>query len=247
MTKPIEQIENQTFLQKNWQKLIALALWAILIWGYAWYYNSQNLTPLKAVQEIVDLLKTPYGPLIYILAYALRPLIFFSAVVLTVTGGAVFGAESPVNFVLAVIYTIIASNTSAMIAYFIGRYFGEGILSESANDKSNTIQKYTNRLRNNSFETVMVMRFIFLPYDLVNYVCGFLRIDWKAFLLASALGSIPGTIAFVAFGASFDISQIETQGLPSPNPWVIGFGILIFIVSIAISRYFKKQEQEINW
>lgn len=246
MTKQIEQVETKTFLQKNWQKLIALFFWVILIGGYAWYYNSQNLTPLKAVQEIVDLLKTPYGPLIYILAYALRPLIFFSATVLTITGGAIFGADSPFDFVLAVIYTIIGSNTSALIAFFIGRYFGEGILSENINDEGNIIQKYTNRLRNNSFETVMIMRFLFLPYDLVNYVCGFLRIDWKAFLLASALGSIPGTIAFVAFGASLDISQIETQSFPPPNPWVIGFGIIILIVSIAISQYFKKREQENN-
>lgn len=49
----------------------------------------------------------------------------------------------------------------------------------------------------NSFETVLIMRFIFLPYDLVNYLAGILRIDLKAFILATLLGSIPGTIAFV--------------------------------------------------
>jgi uncharacterized membrane protein YdjX (TVP38/TMEM64 family) len=76
----------------------------------------------------------------------------------------------------------------------------------------------------------------------VSYVCGFLRINPKAFLLATALGSLPGTIAFLAFGASLDLSQLETQGLPPPNPWVFGFGLIILLVSIGISRYVKRRE-----
>lgn len=240
--KPYESSVTPSFLQRNWQKLIALLFWGILLGGYAWYYTSHNLTPLKAVQQIVDLLQTPSGPLLYILIYALRPLIFFSTIVLTVTAGAVFGAGSALNFALAVIYTVIGSNISAMLAYFIGRYFGQGLLQESEGSPANGIQKYASRLRRNSFETVMIMRFIFLPYDLVNYLCGFLRINWQPFLLATALGSIPGTIAFIAFGASVDLSRLETQGLPPPNPWVLGFGVVIMGVSIAISRYLKKRE-----
>jgi uncharacterized membrane protein YdjX (TVP38/TMEM64 family) len=234
--------ESLSFRQKNWQKLIALLFWGTLVGSYAWYYTSHNLTPLRAVQQIVDLLQTPYGPYLYILIYALRPLIFFSAIVLTVTAGAVFGAGSALNFVLAVGYTVVGSNISAMIAYVIGRYFGQGLLKEDQGNPSNLVQKYTSRLRRNSFETVMIMRFIFLPYDLVNYLCGFLRINWQSFLLATALGSIPGTIAFVAFGASVNLSQLETQGLPPPNLWVLGFGAVIMGVSIAISRYLKKRE-----
>jgi uncharacterized membrane protein YdjX (TVP38/TMEM64 family) len=143
---------------------------------------------------------------------------------------------------------VIGSNISAMFAYFIGRYFGQGLIKNDRDKQTNVVQRYADRLRRNSFETVMIMRFIFLPYDLVNYLCGFLRINWRPFLLATALGSIPGTIAFVAFGASVDLSRLDTQGIPPPNPWVLGFGVLILVVSIAISRYFKSREtgQEIK-
>lgn len=244
--KSIENSSSPSFLQRNWQKLAALLFWAILLGGYAWYYSSNNLTPLKAAQEIVNLLQTPYGPLLYILLYALRPLIFFSAIVLTVTAGAVFGAGSPLNFALALLYTVIAGNTSAMVAYFIGRYFGGDIFTERQGQQTNLVQQYADRLRRNSFETVMIMRFIFLPYDLVNYLCGFLRINWKPFLFATALGSIPGTIAFTAFGASVDLSRLETEGLPPPNPWVLGFGLVILVASIAISRYLKRRETPVE-
>jgi len=237
---------SPSFFRRNWQKFTALLFWAILLGGYAWYYTSHDLTPLKAAQELVNLLQTPFGPLIYILIYILRPIIFFPATVLTLTAGAVFGAGSVLNFILALIYTAIGANASSMVAYFIGRYFGAGILKEEGANQGNIVRTYANRLRGNSFETVMIMRFIFLPYDLVSYICGFLRINWGAFLLATALGSIPGSIAFIAFGASLDLSNLATEGLPPPNPWVFGFGIIIFVVSIAISRYFKKREAEVK-
>jgi uncharacterized membrane protein YdjX (TVP38/TMEM64 family) len=94
-------------------------------------------------------------------------------------------------------------------------------------------------MRENSFETVMIMRFIFLPYDAVSYLAGFLRIKYLPFILATALGSIPGTMAFIGFGAS-----IETFDgvLPKLNPVTLGFSVAIFIVSIALSRIFKKRE-----
>lgn len=230
-----------SFIQKHWQKLIALLIWILIIGGYFWYKTANDLTTLQIGLQLVELMQTPLGPLIYILIYALRPLIFFSALILTVAAGSIFGAGSIGNLILAVIYTIIAGNISALVAYFIGRYFGEGLL-ETANGDTGIIQTYTNRLRENSFETVMIMRFIFLPYDLVNYLCGFLRIDWKAFILATAVGSIPGTVAFVAFGASVDISEIAQGEMPKVDLWVLVFGAVILVASIGLSRYFKKRE-----
>lgn len=242
--KPRAATEPASFWRSNWQKLIALLFWGMLLAGYIWYYTSHQLTPIRAVQQIIELLQPPLGPVIYILIYTLRPLIFFSAIVLTVTAGAVFGAGSALNFTLAVVYTVIGSNISAMLAYFIGRYFGQGLIKDGRDNQTSVVQRYADRLRRNSFETVMIMRFIFLPYDLVNYLCGFLRINWRPFLLATALGSIPGTIAFVAFGASVDLSRLDTQGIPPPNPWVLGFGGLILVISIAISRYFESREMD---
>lgn len=233
---------RSSFFSKHGQKLVAAAFWVLLIGGYAWYYQANGLTTTTALVEIVDLLSSPWGPLLYILIYALRPLIFFSAAVLTVASGAIFGAGSLWNLALAVLYTVIGSNLSATIAYAIGRFFGQGLLQENAGESSNLLQRYADRMRKNSFETVMIMRFIFLPYDLVNYLAGILRIDWKAFILASLLGSIPGTIAFVSFGASIDIKELAMGKTPQFNPWVLVFGVVIFVVSIVISRYFKQRE-----
>ena len=116
-------MENESWLQKHWQKLVALLLWVGLVGAYFAYATANNLGPLEAVQELLAVMQDPiYGPLIYVGLYAIRPLIFFSAAILTLAGGFLFGP------IYGVIYTIIAANISAMVAYFIGRYFGQGLL-----------------------------------------------------------------------------------------------------------------------
>ena len=95
-------------------------------------------------------------------------------------------------------------------------------------------------MQDSSFETVIVMRFIFLPYDLVNYLAGFLGIRWLPFILASILGSIPGTISFVLAGASVEYFD---GGIPRLNPTTFAISILIFVSSLLLSNVFRKKER----
>ncbi len=219
-------------LRKNAHKWIALTFWLGLIAAYQWYAASNGLTPLQVVQRLLDFMTSGlWGPLVYVVLYAARPLILFPSTVLTLAGGFVFGP------VLGVLYTVLASNISSTIAYFVGRFFGQGLLQD---DGSNgLIQRYARRMRASSFETVMVMRFIFLPYDAVSYLAGFLKIHYWPFILATALGSIPGTMAFVGFGASIETFD---GALPKLNPVTLGFSIAVFLLSIALSRLFKRRE-----
>jgi uncharacterized membrane protein YdjX (TVP38/TMEM64 family) len=224
--------QPKPWLRAHAQKIGALVFWVILIALYQWYAVSNGLSPLQVVQQMLAFMQNgPWGVLIYVILYAVRPLILFPSTILTLAGGFVFGP------VPGVMYTIIASNISSTIAFFVGRFFGAGIFKDDGSD--NLIQRYARRMRENSFETVMIMRFIFLPYDAVSYLAGFLRIKYLPFILATALGSIPGTMAFIGFGAS-----IETFDgvLPKLNPVTLGFSAAILIVSIALSRLFKKRE-----
>jgi uncharacterized membrane protein YdjX (TVP38/TMEM64 family) len=232
---------ESSFLGRHWQKLVALLLWVMIIGTFVWYVRYNGLTLAEGVFSILTEISTSaYGPLLYILLYALRPLTFFSAGLLTISGGFLFGP------VWGIVYTVIGANASAMVAYTIGRYFGDGVLE--GDDSGGIIQRYATRMRENSFLTVLIMRFIFLPYDLVNYASGFLRIDWKAFLLATIIGSIPGTIAFVLLGAAATPQEIEnlflTGEVPSLDWRVLALSAVMFVISIGLSIYFKRREQD---
>lgn len=224
--------QSKSWFQEHAQKIIALSFWILLIAAYQWYATANQFSPLQVVQKFLGFMQNGvWGVLIYIILYAVRPLILFPATFLSVASGFVFGP------VLGVLYTIIASNISSTIAYYVGRFFGEGMFKDDGS--GSLIQRYARRMRENSFETVMTMRFIFLPYDAVSYLAGFLRINYLPFILATALGSIPGTMAFIGFGASI---QTFDGALPKLNPATLGFSVAIFIVSIALSRIFKKRE-----
>ena len=168
-------------------------------------------------------------------------LTLFSSVLLTLAGGFLFGP------VWGVIYTVIGANLSATVAFFVGRYFGQGVLADETS--SGWMQRYARRMRENGFETVLIMRFIFLPYDLVNYLAGFLRIGYWSFLLATMIGSIPGTIAFVLLGSSLSPAEITNMFLTGELPRLdwrpLAISATLFVVSIALSRYFKRREQTV--
>ena len=227
-------LDSQTFVQKHGLKMAALAVWGVLIASFVIYTRQNNI----ALNEIPRLLETIISmPLFFVTFYALRPILFFPASILTIAGGAIFGP-------IGVLYTVIGSNASAMLAFFIGRFFGGSLIDEEADG---IIQRYSRRLRDNSFETILIMRFIYLPYDLVNYLGGLLRVDWKAFLLATAVGAIPGTIFFTLAGASFENLDKALSGeLPDLNPLTLGISISMFVISLILSRYFKRRESKNN-
>lgn len=233
-------MENSSWWKKHWQKAAAAAIWIGMIAALILYMRANDLTLselfLAGMAWVQD---NPLAPLAYIVIYAIRPLTLFSSVLLTLAGGFLFGP------VWGVVYTVIGANLSATVAFFIGRYFGQGVLDDASS--GGLIQRYAQRMRANSFETVLIMRFIFLPYDLVNYLAGFLRISYWPFLLATVLGSIPGTIAFVLLGSSLSPAEITNMFLTGELPRLdwrpLAVSAIMFVVSIVLSRFFKRREQ----
>ncbi len=219
-----------TSVQKG-QKWLALAFWVLAFAAYQWYAWRNDLAPLDVVRHLIDFFSASfYGPLLFILIYTLRPLLFFPATLLTIAAGFVFGP------VFGVLLVVIGSNASALLAYVVGRFFGQGLLREG--QAGGIVQRYTTRLREQSFETVFVLRLLFAPYDLVNYLAGFLRVPWVPFIVATALGALPGTLAFTLFGAS--IERFD-GGIPALNPWVLAASVALFLVSLALSRIIKRR------
>lgn len=231
---PDHEHKNDGFLQQHGTKLIGLTFW-LLLFGSYWFYTRQNdLTTADAVKQLATLISSSaWGPIIYIALYLLRPLIFLPAAIWTLLGGFFFGP-------IGILYTMIGGNGSALVAYFIGRYFGEGLLESS--EESGLLQDYSTRLRNNSFDTVLLMRLIFLPYDLVSFLCGFLKISWLPFLIATAIGSIAGTISVVLLGTSYGTLDDLLAGDVQVNPLSLGISIALIVVSLIVSRFLKRRE-----
>lgn len=222
-------------MQKNklYAKLIALVFWATLIASFFWYKTTNDLTFLEMARSLGEAEETKWAPLIFILVYTVRPLIFFPATLLTILAGVLFGP------IFGVIYTVFGENMSANLAYWVGRFFGGDVkLPEGvAKHLRTTAQE-------NSFTTVLIARFIYLPFDLTNFASGILKVSWPAYFLATLIGIMPGLTTFVLLGASFDNLTDFDPSMIEFKPVTFGISAVIFVVSLLLARYFKNRNKK---
>lgn len=171
---------------------------------------------------------TIYGPLVYIIFYAFRPLIFFPATLLTFLSGLLFGVWG------GFAYTMIGENMSASVAYLTGRFFGSHIPELRKSPITLDSEK--------TFSSILFTRFAFFPFDIVNYLSGFLRLPWIPFALATLIGIIPGALVFIIAGASVQgIENFSLSGIRIDRMTIL-YSIILFIISISLARYLKKRK-----
>ena len=236
-----EQIANlkgdlATLAKHQAPRLIALVFWLSLIVGFQYYRSANDLSYTDVLFQLIDFFtSTIYGPLIYMLLYALRPLILFPATLLTALSGSLFGLW------WGIIYTIIGENASANLAYGLGRFFGGGLRLEDS-----VIGNWVQALRKRPFGSVLFMRLFYVPFDLTNYGSGILKVNWGSYALATVIGIMPGLVTFVALGAGVDLDKLEESGVSFDifNPWFLALSVAIFAASLGLSKLLKRWKPE---
>lgn len=222
---------------KHSLKLLAVLFWGIALFLFYRYKTVNDLSSLDLVRQLFEFVTgTTYGPFAYILVYAIRPIIFFPATLLTLISGALFG------FWWGILYTIVGENMSANLAYGIGRYLGKDFCKPGTD--GGMLSSWQNDLRENSFISVLVMRFIYIPFDLTNYGCGLLCIHWPAYFFATFIGILPGLITFVSFGATIEnIESFELSSI-SFNPMQLLVSIVLFLSSLVFAKLVLRKHKQ---
>lgn len=222
------------WIRRHTTQLIAVIFWVGLLIVVNRYMSVNDLTFAELAQQLNDVLTgTWYGPLIYIGVYLLRPLILFPASLLTILAGSIFGLAA------GFVYALIAGTLSAGLPYALGRWFASD--DDPVEEADNRIQQFTGMMRRHPFQAVLTMRLLYLPYDVVSIVAGNLKLPFIAFALATAIGNIGGTFAYVGVGAS--VEGDITAGQVSLNPAIIALSALILVVSLGISRVMQRRQQ----
>lgn len=212
-------------------KVAILVAWALLLAGWAAYLRTTGQDPASWLQGGVDQAKGAWWAIpAYIAAWLVRPLLLFPAILLTVAGGILFGA------VVGLPLTLAAATASAVVAYAIARRLGPATFGDGV--EVGLLHRWAARLRRQGFLTVVLMRLALLPFDFVSFAAGVMRVDVRAFALATALGSIPATAALVLAGASLDRLDVGLDGLDTN---VFAASLAIFVVSLVISRVVQRR------
>ena len=215
-------------------KRVAVVLaWVGAVAGWVIYQRSTGLGTIGTLESFIDLVRGQWWAfLLFVVVYAIRPVVLFPATLMTLAGGLLFGP------VFGVAATVVGANASAMVAYYLARVFGFEIADDE--ESAGLLRRWSARMRRKSFETVFLMRLAFLPFDGVNYAAGLLRIRPLPFLLATAIGSLPGTISFTLAGASIESLSDGPSGI---DPTVLIASVVLFIISLVVSRFVSSREE----
>lgn len=213
-------------------KLLLLGLWVTgLVALYQYQASTGNTLSQSSLALFAFITTTTLGPLLYILAYTVRPLTFFPGTALTILSGVFFG------WWWGIVYTIIAANLSATLAYVVGRYFGGNLKLETS-----FFGRYVEACRQSPFITILTMRLLFLPFDGVNYAAGIIKIPYLPYIVATIIGTLLGIATFVSIGASLSVEQFAKNGFSTDaiDSKFLLMSAGIFLTSLIVSKLLKK-------
>jgi len=204
--------------------LIALVT-GVHLTGVAQYLQQEKLQALIASYGAL-------GPAIYILIYALAPVLFLPGLPITIVGGIVFGP------VWGVVYTITGATIGASLAFLVARYGARDWISAKLTGPK--WEKLDSEVAQHGWKVVAFTRLIpAFPFNLLNYAFGLTKVSFLQYAVTSFICMLPGCIAFIVFSSSL-LGLIT--GRVSPTA-LIGVGLILLVSLIPVAyRKFKGRQ-----
>lgn len=203
------------------RKILKIVSIIAIVIGLIWFSRSYlNISPTEIKEWILSF--GMWAPILYIVLYTVRPLIFFPASVLSITGGLAFGA------LMGTVYTVIGATLGAVVAFLVAKKLGKGVIKNGAG-KVDQIQQ---QLEKNGFIYVLIFRLLpIFNFDLISYAAGLSKVRLLPFFLATLIGIIPGTFAYNFLGSS----------IVSKDPRIIIGAIIVFLILTIVPWYLQKR------
>jgi uncharacterized membrane protein YdjX (TVP38/TMEM64 family) len=203
--------------------LLALGM---LVAALVWRIRSDD-SALELGQRFIDGARGRWWALpLYVVIGIARPVMLLPATLLTVVAGVLFGPW------LGVVAAALAANGSAMLVFWFGVALG------LAGPDADASSRWRQRLHSRTFESTLIARLLFVPYDAVNLAAGALRVRATPFMAATAIGSLPGTTAFVIAGGS--IRRLD-QGWDGVNLVGIAVSVVVIVASLFLARVVRRR------
>lgn len=162
-----------------------------------------------------------WAPACYVFLFAVLPAFFFPVAVLALAGGLLFGLW------WGSIYTFVGAVLNCTIMFLLARYAGREKVEALIQKKLSPAwqQRLQNLSGSGGFLLLVILRLIpAVPYNLINYAFGLTGMPFRTYILASAIGIIPGTLAFINIGD-------KAMDVTSPDFW-IAIGLLVALLAV---------------
>jgi len=147
-----------------------------------------------------------------------------AALILTLTGGFLFGTAP------AVLYINIGATTGAVVSFLSARYLLGNRLQDAYAPQ---LRKFNDEIERNGTHYLLTMRFIpVFPFFLINFLSGLTRIPLKTFVWTTSFGILPTSVVFAFTGR-----QLGTINAPSDilsRKMLLTFAVLGLIALVPV-------------
>ncbi len=168
------------------------------------------------------------APVVFVMIYVGLTVLLFPAVVATLAGGALFGV------VAGSLITLIAAVLGATIAFAIGRRLGQADVQRLVGGRTARLEEW---MRQRGFVALLYARLVpLVPFNLLNYVAGMTGMSLRSYVAATAIGIVPGTIAYTALGS--------TARHPGSLPFVIALSA-VAILTVVLAVISRKHQRSV--
>ncbi len=172
-----------------------------------------------------------WGPLVFVLGYAVATVAFIPGSLLTLAGGAIFGLAEGTALVF------VGASLGATAAFLASRYWVRGAIERrvAAEPRFAAIDRAVGR---EGFKIVLLLRLTpVVPFVLLNYALGLTRVKLRDYVLAFG-GMLPATLLYVYYGKVVgDLAQIAAGGNDERGVGTYvftGIGLVATIAVIAV-------------
>lgn len=183
--------------------LLLVALLALGFAAFRWSPLAQYLQPERVTALLEDLRRSWWSPLALLGLYAVLCPVGLPASPLILAGGFVFGTVT--GGLLNFVGTFLGAATS----YYAGRLLGRDLVEHLAGERLRKVERMLNR---RSFWALTRIRFVPVPFPIVNYGAALAGVRAPLFLAASALGLAPAVFIYTFFASALARATAEERG-----------------------------------
>lgn len=205
--------------KRKWLLFLGIGIFAAALW----WLNKQHLQLAPKDVKNWVLQFGMLAPFVFLFLSLFRPFVLVPITVFSLAAGLAFGS------VLGTIYALIGATAGATGSFMIASTFRAKKKETESNSRK--LKAVTSRIQEHGFLYILLLRIAPIHFDFVSYAAAASRANYRAFVTATFLGLIPGTIALNVLGSSF----------VSGNYAALVVVCLIYLIFISVPLILKRK------
>lgn len=163
------------------------------------------------------------APIVYIAIYIVGTILLVPGTLLSFVGAMLFGAY------FGTLYTWIGATIGATLSFLLAKWLGRDFVDQLFGGR---FAEFEERVEHHGFTSLLILRLLpWFPFTGINFGSGLTRIRFRDYVLATAIGILPGTFVYQLLFAKLQEKVLSKEWQWSDlADWELGMAIGLFVI-----------------